>query len=146
MSKPNGAQIRRRRQERGLTTAELAARVGFRNEGAMRNIENRNDSTAMIKLYRIARERGVAVDEIIAAEDAEPPTDDEPLLPRGAHRGNGRPSITGMKGPAGPTSSGPGRNWVALAEPQMNGGRENHRRDDDGDQQCEQANKGRRRT
>ena len=78
MPRPNGAQIRRRRQERGLTTAELAARVGFTNEGSMRNIENRNDPTAMIKLYRIARELGVAVDEIIAADDEESPADGEP--------------------------------------------------------------------
>jgi transcriptional regulator with XRE-family HTH domain len=78
MPKPNGAQIRRRRQERGLTTAELAARVGFTNEGSMRNIENRNDSTAMIKLYRIARELGVAVEEIIASDDAEPSADGDP--------------------------------------------------------------------
>lgn len=64
MPRPNGEQIRRRRQERGLTTAELAARVGFTNDGSMRNIENRNDPTAMTKLYRIARELGIAVDEI----------------------------------------------------------------------------------
>lgn len=44
----------------------------------MRNIENRNDPTSMIKLYRIARELGVTVDEIIAPDDAESPTDDEP--------------------------------------------------------------------
>jgi transcriptional regulator with XRE-family HTH domain len=85
MPKPNGAQIRRRRQERGLTTAELAARVGFRNEGSMRNIENRNDPTAMIKLYRIARELGVAVDEIIAEDDEESSTDAEPQ-PKEPHR------------------------------------------------------------
>jgi transcriptional regulator with XRE-family HTH domain len=67
--RPNGAQIRRRREERGLTTAELAARVGFANDGSMRNIESRSDPAAMTKLYRIARELGVAVDEIIAAGD-----------------------------------------------------------------------------
>jgi transcriptional regulator with XRE-family HTH domain len=66
--KPNGAQIRRRRQERGLTTAELAARVGFTNAGSMRNIENRNDPTAMIKLHRIARELAVTVDEVMAVD------------------------------------------------------------------------------
>ncbi|TDP93824.1 helix-turn-helix transcriptional regulator [Labedaea rhizosphaerae] len=66
MPRPNGAQIRRRRHERGLTTAELAARVGFTNPGSLRNIENRDDATAMIKLHRIARELGVAVDEIVA--------------------------------------------------------------------------------
>jgi transcriptional regulator with XRE-family HTH domain len=70
MPKPNGAQIRRRRQERGLTTADLAARVGFTNEGSLRNIENRDDPTALIKLHRIARELGVAVDEVITAGQA----------------------------------------------------------------------------
>jgi transcriptional regulator with XRE-family HTH domain len=66
MPRPNGTQIRRRRQERGLTTAELAARVGFTNAGSMRNIEHRDDPIAMTKLHRIARELGVAVDEIVA--------------------------------------------------------------------------------
>ncbi|TDQ04418.1 helix-turn-helix transcriptional regulator [Labedaea rhizosphaerae] len=66
MPRTNGVQIRQRRQERGLTTAELAARVGFTNAGSMRNIENRDDPATMIKLYRIARELGVTVDEIIA--------------------------------------------------------------------------------
>ncbi|WP_341814170.1 hypothetical protein [Labedaea rhizosphaerae] len=33
----------------------------------MRNIENRNDPIALIKLHRIARELGVVVDEIMAA-------------------------------------------------------------------------------
>jgi transcriptional regulator with XRE-family HTH domain len=68
MPKPNGQQIRRRRQQRGLTTAQLAARVGFTNEGSLRNIENRDDPTAMIKLHRIARELGITVDEIIAVD------------------------------------------------------------------------------
>jgi transcriptional regulator with XRE-family HTH domain len=66
MPKPNGTQIRLRRIERGLTTAQLAARVGFTNEGSMRNIESRSDPTSEIKLHRIARELGVAVDEILA--------------------------------------------------------------------------------
>jgi transcriptional regulator with XRE-family HTH domain len=68
MPKPNGEQIRRRREERGLTTAELAARVGFTNNGSIRNIENRNDTTSMGKLHRIARELGIAVDEVIAID------------------------------------------------------------------------------
>ena len=49
----------------------------------MRNIENRNDPTAMIKLYRIARELGVSVDEIIATDDPDPnpqPTTGQPRL------------------------------------------------------------------
>ncbi|TDP96704.1 helix-turn-helix domain-containing protein [Labedaea rhizosphaerae] len=71
MPKPNGARIRRRRHERGLTTAELAARVGFTNEASMRNIEARSDPTSMIKLYRIARELGIAVDEILADDAVE---------------------------------------------------------------------------
>jgi len=66
MPKPNGEQIRKRRRERGLTTAELAARVGFTNEGSMRDIENRSDATSEIKLHRIARELGIAVGEILA--------------------------------------------------------------------------------
>ena len=70
MPRPNGNHIRRRRQERGLTTAELAARVGFTNEGSMRNIENRNDATSLIKLHRIARELGIAIDEIVTADTA----------------------------------------------------------------------------
>lgn len=79
MPKPNGAQIRRRRKERGLTTAQLAARVGFANEGSVRNIEGRGDVVSEIKLHRIARELGVAVGEILAAEGA---TEDS-LAPRG---------------------------------------------------------------
>jgi transcriptional regulator with XRE-family HTH domain len=72
MPTPVGKQIRKRRQERGLTTAELAARVGFTNEGSMRNIESRNDATSLIKLHRIARELGIAVHEIIAVDRASP--------------------------------------------------------------------------
>lgn len=68
MPTPNGAQIRKRRKERGLTTAQLAARVGFANEGLLRNIEGRGDVVSEIKLYRIARELGVAVEEIVAVE------------------------------------------------------------------------------
>jgi transcriptional regulator with XRE-family HTH domain len=72
MPPTNGAQIRRLRQKRGLTTAELAARVGFTNTGSMRNIEGHNDPATMIKLYRIARELGVTVDDIIAADEVSP--------------------------------------------------------------------------
>ena len=68
MPKPNGQHIRRRRQQRGLTTAQLAARVGFTNEGSLRNIENRDDPAAMIKLHRIARELCITVDEIVAVD------------------------------------------------------------------------------
>jgi transcriptional regulator with XRE-family HTH domain len=71
MPTPNGAQIRLRRRQRGLTTAELATRVGFTNEGSLRNIESRNDAASKIKLYRIARELGVAVDEVIAQKRAD---------------------------------------------------------------------------
>jgi transcriptional regulator with XRE-family HTH domain len=70
MPTPNGAQIRRRRIERGLTTAQLAARVGFTNEGSLRNIESRGDVVSEIKLHRIARELGVAVGEILADDRA----------------------------------------------------------------------------
>jgi transcriptional regulator with XRE-family HTH domain len=66
MPRPIGEQIRRRRHERGLTTAELAARTGFTNPGSMPNIESQSDPTSMIELHRIARELGIAVDEIIA--------------------------------------------------------------------------------
>ncbi|TDQ00643.1 helix-turn-helix domain-containing protein [Labedaea rhizosphaerae] len=69
MPKTNGTLIRQRRQERGLTADELAARVGYSNAGSMRNIENRNDPAAMTKLYRIARELGIAVDELLAADE-----------------------------------------------------------------------------
>jgi transcriptional regulator with XRE-family HTH domain len=72
MPKPNGTLIRRRRQERGLTVDELAARVGFTNPASMRNIENRNDPTAMIKLCRIARELGIAVDDVLAPTEKSP--------------------------------------------------------------------------
>ncbi|TDP94027.1 helix-turn-helix transcriptional regulator [Labedaea rhizosphaerae] len=72
MPKPNGTQIRKRRIERGLTTGQLAARVGFANEGSLRNIESRGDAVSEIKLHRIARELGVSVDEILAAEGAGP--------------------------------------------------------------------------
>jgi transcriptional regulator with XRE-family HTH domain len=68
MPKPNGAQIRSRRRERGLTTAQLADRVGFTNEASLRNIEGRGDVVSEIKLHRIARELGVAVDEILAED------------------------------------------------------------------------------
>jgi transcriptional regulator with XRE-family HTH domain len=71
MPAPNGTQIRLRRKERGLTTAQLAARVGFTNEGSMRNIESRGDAVSEIKLHRIARELGVAVGEITAAGQAD---------------------------------------------------------------------------
>jgi transcriptional regulator with XRE-family HTH domain len=73
MPKPDGARIRQRRQERGLSIGVLAARVGFANAGSLRNIESRSDSVSMEKLYRIARELGIAVDEVI--------TDDEPTNP-----------------------------------------------------------------
>ena len=71
MPTPNGAQIRLRRRQLGLTTAELATRVGFTNEGSLRNIESRNDATSKIKLYRIARELGIAVDEVLAQDRAD---------------------------------------------------------------------------
>ena len=70
MPTPNGARIRLRRRQRGLTTAELANRVGFTNEGSLRNIENRSDATSEIKLHRIARELGIAVDEVLSPDRA----------------------------------------------------------------------------
>lgn len=72
-----GERIRQARNAVGISGERLAAKVGYKNQSAIGNLENRRDGTGGNKLSQIAKALNVSVDWLMNGPDC----DQVPFLP-----------------------------------------------------------------
>ena len=66
-----GERIRQARNALGISGERLAAKVGYKNQSAIGNLENRRDGTGGNKLPQIAKALNVSVDWLMNGPDCE---------------------------------------------------------------------------